>query len=184
MTIYHKHHIIPKHAGGTDEPENLIILTIEEHAEAHRILFELYGRKEDEIAWKALSGQIKISEAKKQAQKLGAIKGGKITGPRPKKISEQGRKNMSAGQKGKIITQQHKKNVVDQVSRWWEFISPDGKIFIEKNKNEFCKLHNLTPNSMSLVAQGKQSHHKGWKCRKLGKELFLVKDKDRLILKP
>ena len=32
----HKHHIIPKHMGGGDENENLIELTIEEHAEEHR----------------------------------------------------------------------------------------------------------------------------------------------------
>jgi hypothetical protein len=33
----HKHHIIPKHMGGTDDSDNLVELTIEEHAEAHRI---------------------------------------------------------------------------------------------------------------------------------------------------
>jgi len=30
----HKHHIIPKHMGGSDDPENLIELTIEEHVES------------------------------------------------------------------------------------------------------------------------------------------------------
>ena len=169
MPIYHKHHIGPRHAGGTDDPSNLVLLTVEEHAEAHKLLFELCGRKEDEIAWRMLSGQINVTEAKRQAQRLGAIKGGKISGPMPKTISEQGRKNMSLGQKGKIITEQHLKNVVDQVSRWWEFTSPNGEVFIEKNKNQFCKRNSLTPNSMTLVAQGKQTHHKGWKCRKLGK---------------
>ena len=34
--IYHNHHILPKHMGGTDDPENIIKLTIEEHAEAHK----------------------------------------------------------------------------------------------------------------------------------------------------
>ncbi len=175
VTIYHLHHIVPKHAGGTDDPSNLIKLAVKEHAEAHRLLFEKYGKKEDEIAWKTLSGQISISEAKKQAQRLGAIKGGKISGPKPKKISEQGRKNMSFGQKGKLITKQHIKNVVEQVSRWWEFQSPDEKVFVVKNKNEFCKKHNLTSNSMSLVAQGKQNHHKNWKCKKLGKNFTSCK---------
>lgn len=51
----HKHHIIPKHAGGTDDPSNVIELTIEEHAEAHRVLFEQHGRWQDELAWKLLS---------------------------------------------------------------------------------------------------------------------------------
>ena len=44
--------------GGSDDPSNLIELTIEEHAEAHRILFEKYGKVEDLWAWKGLSGQI------------------------------------------------------------------------------------------------------------------------------
>jgi hypothetical protein len=53
----HKHHIIPKHMGGTDDPENLIELTIEEHAEAHKVLFEKHGKIEDYWAWKGLSGE-------------------------------------------------------------------------------------------------------------------------------
>jgi len=51
----HTHHIIPKHMGGTDDPSNLVELTVEEHAEAHRKLWEQYGHWEDEIAWKGLS---------------------------------------------------------------------------------------------------------------------------------
>jgi hypothetical protein len=39
----HKHHIVPRHMGGTDDPSNLIELTVEEHAEAHRKLWEQYG---------------------------------------------------------------------------------------------------------------------------------------------
>ena len=58
MKKTHNHHIIPRHAGGTDDPSNLIELTVEEHAEEHRKLFEKYGRWEDELAWKAISGQV------------------------------------------------------------------------------------------------------------------------------
>jgi len=54
----HKHHIIPKHMGGSDDPSNLIELTIEDHAEAHRILFEQHGKKEDFYAWQGLLGNI------------------------------------------------------------------------------------------------------------------------------
>jgi len=70
MTIYHKHHIVPKHAGGTNDSSNLIELTIEEHAEAHRLLYEKYGRWQDEVAWKSLSKQISCAEATKIAQSL------------------------------------------------------------------------------------------------------------------
>ena len=31
--------------GGSDDPSNIVLLTVEEHAEAHRLLFEKYGKK-------------------------------------------------------------------------------------------------------------------------------------------
>ena len=56
-TIYHKHHIIPRHVGGSNDPGNIVLLTIDEHAEAHRLLWEQFGRIQDKIAWKCLSGK-------------------------------------------------------------------------------------------------------------------------------
>jgi len=58
MTIYHNHHIIPRHMGGTDDPSNLTQLTIEEHAEAHRLLWEEHGRWQDYAAYMSLSNLI------------------------------------------------------------------------------------------------------------------------------
>ena len=56
--ILHRHHIIPRHIGGTNESSNIVKLTIEEHAEAHRILYELHGRWQDKTAWLGLLGLI------------------------------------------------------------------------------------------------------------------------------
>ena len=36
---FHYHHIIPKHQGGTDDLNNLILLSPEDHAKAHLELF-------------------------------------------------------------------------------------------------------------------------------------------------
>jgi len=58
----HKHHIIPKHMGGSDDPNNLIELTIEEHAEAHRVLYEKHGHTQDKVAWLGLAGIMPYSE--------------------------------------------------------------------------------------------------------------------------
>lgn len=65
----HWHHIVPKHAGGSDDPSNLILLSVEEHAEAHKKLWEQYGRWQDKIAWQTLSGQITMQEAKLEMMK-------------------------------------------------------------------------------------------------------------------
>lgn len=58
----HKHHIIPRHMGGGDELSNLVELTVEEHADAHRLLYEQYNKKEDKIAWLMLSGKTTEAE--------------------------------------------------------------------------------------------------------------------------
>lgn len=52
----HIHHRIPKHAGGTDDPSNLVELSIDEHAMLHKFLWEQYGREEDYKAYKGLLG--------------------------------------------------------------------------------------------------------------------------------
>jgi hypothetical protein len=127
MTIYtHIHHIVPRHIGGDDSPENLIELTVEDHAIAHRHLYKMYGRWEDKVAWLGLSGQIdnqeiirmKISETNKgNTNLLGykhseeslrkiskAAKGRKLSAETRRKLSEAGknRKPISEESRRKI----------------------------------------------------------------------------------
>ena len=108
----HKHHIVPRHMGGTNEPENLIELTVEEHAEAHRILYEQHGKWQDYMAWKALSGQIKSDEIRRFLTTL-ALKGKPKSPEHAEKCrkarlgkphSEETKKLMSEKQKGRKIT--------------------------------------------------------------------------------
>jgi len=63
MSTHHWHHIIPKHAGGTDDSSNLVRLTVAEHAEAHRLLWEQHGRPEDKLAWLLLAGKTDEAES-------------------------------------------------------------------------------------------------------------------------
>ena len=63
MTVTHVHHIVPKHAGGTDDPSNLIEVTVEEHAELHFARYLQYGELGDWVAAMGLSGQISSAEA-------------------------------------------------------------------------------------------------------------------------
>ena len=66
--LVHKHHIIPRHSGGSDDSSNIVELTVEEHAEAHRKLYEQYGNEYDNIAWLGLSKQIGKEEATRHAR--------------------------------------------------------------------------------------------------------------------
>lgn len=42
-TLYEKHHIIPKSLGGSDDPANLVKLTLREHFVAHRLLVKIHA---------------------------------------------------------------------------------------------------------------------------------------------
>lgn len=59
--------------GGSDDPSNLISLTVEEHANAHKKLWEQHGLWQDWCAWQSLSGQISNQEAIRYAQRMGQL---------------------------------------------------------------------------------------------------------------
>jgi hypothetical protein len=47
-----RHHIIPKCMGGTDDEENLVELTPEEHYVAHQLLVKIYPKnKAKHLCW-------------------------------------------------------------------------------------------------------------------------------------
>ena len=168
--MYHKHHIIPKHAGGTDDPSNLIELTVEEHAEAHRVLFEQYGKKEDELAWKGLSGIIGKEELLHELFVHAGKKSRPPIGHKAnlgKKWSDEYKKNMSEIIKGRKITWKDK--ISEGNSRLWKITKPDGSEITIRNLQTYCKENNLDSAKMSLVASGIRKHHKNHFCEKIGK---------------
>lgn len=110
-TIYHKHHIIPRHMGGTDDPSNLVELTVEEHAEAHRLLYEEHGKQEDYLAWRSLSGLIGKEEYHYERSRLGGLNG-----------------------KGRILTKEHKEKIA--ISQIGEKNSQYGKSPSKKTLNK------------------------------------------------
>jgi len=71
MTAYHWHHIVPKHAGGTDDPGNLVKVTREQHAEIHRQRWLALGDYYDCCAANVLSGDWTVEQAAQEARKRG-----------------------------------------------------------------------------------------------------------------
>lgn len=115
MAIYlHKHHVVPKHAGGTNTPSNMSCpLTIEEHAEHHRYRYEMLGEWQDRIAWLGLSGQIGKDDMiaaihKENGRRMGLWNKGK-----PK--SEQMKKRLSAARKNMPLTSAQKQAYINQI---------------------------------------------------------------------
>jgi hypothetical protein len=108
----HIHHIIPKYMGGTDEPSNLVELTVEEHAEAHRILFEQYGRKEDKRAWLGLAKMMSKEEIIQEIISQPKSEEWKEKNRKPKKDTSRYFGNTNAKSlAGKPKTEEHKKNI-------------------------------------------------------------------------
>ena len=68
----HAHHIIPRHfKSPCPIAEITIDLSVPDHAEMHKVLYETYGKKEDYIAWKALAGMMGKEEIIREVQRLG-----------------------------------------------------------------------------------------------------------------
>lgn len=73
----HKHHIIPKHRGGSNEPSNLVEISLTQHAMFHYCEWKLYGKRADYVAWKRLVGNLNDEELVHQKLIMGGENGGR-----------------------------------------------------------------------------------------------------------
>ena len=68
---YHKHHVVPTHAGGTDDPSNLVKVNKAMHAFMHRLRYRETGDYYDCCAANLLSGDWTAEQARQEACKHG-----------------------------------------------------------------------------------------------------------------
>jgi hypothetical protein len=151
MTVYHKHHIVPKH--------DLVTLTIQEHAEAHRILFEQYNRWQDRIAWLTLSGQIDSAEAARLSR---------IESNKTRVYSEKTKKKISESNKGKrkSVATEFKSGMRNSPNTEFKKGNTNhnaGKIWINDGKNNIAiELNSVIPEGWSLGMIKESNPQKGW----------------------
>ena len=116
---FENHHIIPKCMAGSDDPDNLVYLTPEEHFLAHRLLIKIYPMVYDLY----LSVQIMIGSGKYQ-------KNNKTYGRIKRMIQEQKkilgmpletRNKISKSRKGIEFTKEHKIKISEsRLGKSWE----------------------------------------------------------------
>lgn len=78
MSYSYKHHIIPKHEWlvrfgdlkGFNSQDNIVRLTLLQHAEAHKWLWEEYNSEKDRLAWMMLSGQMGKEELQRELARM------------------------------------------------------------------------------------------------------------------
>lgn len=147
-TIKHSHHRIPRHRRHEDphfDEDNVEELSVSEHAETHMWLWIWFGKYDDFVAWKYLSGLVPHADALRL-----------LTIERNK--TRIGPKNHFYGKPStekQILTRQ-KDYIV---------ISPEGEVYEITNLKNFCVEHGLSYSTMRSVASPKKPHksHRGWK---------------------
>ena len=133
--------------GGTDDPSNIKLVTIEDHAEEHRKLFEEFDRQEDKIAWLCLSGQINNAEARLLAH--------------------------SVRMKGKKLTPEHREKVVKTLKNGFEPLNSMFGKYGSDNPHTGMKRSEETKAKISGAMMGNTNKPKKPKQEKLPRKLLL-----------
>jgi len=174
--VLHKHHIIPRHAGGTDNESNLVYLTVEEHAEAHRLLHEQYGRQEDYLAWRGLAGLIGKDNMLREKMSLNSSRPGELNPFYGKTHSEETKRKISEAQKRRKIerpesfktyerTIEHKKSVgaaTKSRAVQYTFKHPDHGEFYGTT-GDLAKAYKFSQGTEAYkLVKGEYKSYKGW----------------------
>ena len=152
--ILHKHHIIPKHVGGTNNKSNLIELTPEQHAEAHRKLWKKYSRWQDFCAWQGLAKLSKdkehiklvMSERNKASWKDPVVRAKRIAGMKSSTY-----KNRTCNRKN------------------YEITTPKGKKIKIHGLRKWCKDNGLNHNSFWRATIADSRQFQGYTAKRLTK---------------
>jgi hypothetical protein len=68
--MIHKHHIVPKHRGGSDDPSNLVEITVTQHAMFHYCEWKLWGNIRDFCAYKMILHDVRNPEFRAASNRL------------------------------------------------------------------------------------------------------------------
>ena len=121
----------------------------------------------------------KMSEETKRKMSLSTM--GKSNGMLGMHHTDETKKKMSRAQSGEgngFYGKHHMQETIDKFregqvgykskfSKSYEITYPDGNKVVVKGIRQFCRDNNLTHQLMCAVSKGKQTHHKGYKCKEI-----------------
>lgn len=158
--MLHKHHIIPRYLGGSDDPSNLVELTVEQHAEAHRLLYEQHGNWQDYVAWQGLAKLDADFDAAKQSMIEGGRKGGLAS-------------------RGTVRTPEHRAKIGKTVKarraanpgktwngKLYEITHPDGTVEKVEGLRQWCLDKGYNPNNFGNACLRGSITNGGFKIRR------------------
>jgi len=187
----HRHRVTPGHVGGKYENGNVIEVTVTQHAMWHFANWQLWGRKEDWLAWRGLMGGITVDEIAAERMKLGAHKGGKAMGEAlgrkygpltsPKNFQESQnhpnvQRNRSENGKRMVpIMNAHpntKRSQLKNTESWCEKRKKKVRVINLETKEcrefpsiaEACRIFSLNPGHLASVARGERKSHRGYRA--------------------
>ena len=143
MKNTHTHHILPKHMGGTDDQSNLIELSVEEHAQAHKELYKKHGNWQDKMAYESLLKLKPRHEIAKELQRQGGLKS------RGRTLKEEHKKKIGEWSKTFERTPESNQKRSKTLSKEWIITTPEGDKIRVVNLHKFCKENNLCSGNLS-----------------------------------
>lgn len=161
FVYYENHHIVPKCFGGTNEKENLVLLTAREHFVAHLLL--VYCNKGDKkrkmsyALWR-LCGCNDRSKRKYNSHQYDLAKKIMIEANIGKKMSEYTKAKLKEGNKNKIITEELKKRMSESAKQ----------SFKSGNRKSPPPHNDITKEKISIAHKGKI--HSEETCKKMSEQ--------------
>jgi len=147
--------------GGTDDPSNLVELTPEEHAEAHRKLYEEHGQWQDYVAWQGLA---KLASKEEHVHMLLSKAGKK--GNMSRIANGQTNKGKKY-KKNNLRLPKNQKGSKNPNAKEYLVTYPDGTTEKVKALTEWCESNDLNHNSLYNQCVGRGKKHKGYMVEKI-----------------
>ena len=162
---------------GSNHSSNIVTLSVEEHAEAHRKLYEEHCKWQDKIAADMLSGQIKSDEVRRELCRARMLNDNPMNNPESVKKMLESRKwykpSVETKAKTSASCRGKKKSNTDNMNKsklkTYLVTTPAGEELIINDMPKFCSTNNLQASLMYQVASGYNNRkaHKKFKCRLL-----------------